>query len=319
MDRFKRSLELNNRITLKDESGFFRLEFDAQAIDEFENYVNENYALKLTGFARIKWLVDHNFYSEALLKNYTREQVEEICNLTYSYRFKFASFMAIKKFYDSYALRTDDKKKFLEKYEDRIISCALFLADGDFVFAKNLAKILIEQKYQPSTPTFANAGKKRSGELVSCFLLDMDDSINSIGYILSTSMQLSKIGGGVAINLTRLRARGASIKDIAAVSSGVIPVMKILEDVFDYADQLGQRRGAGAVFLSIFHMDVIDFLDSKKINADEKSRIQTLSLGLIVPDKFFELCVQGVDYCLFEPHTVFKKYGINMADMDMNH
>lgn len=255
---------------------------------------------------------------ESILKDYTREQIEEVVNLTYSYKFKFASYMAIKKFYDSYALRTDDKKQFLERYEDRIVSCSLFLADGDFEFAKNLAKVLIEQKYQPSTPTFSNAGKKRAGELVSCFLLDMDDSINSIGYIISTSMQLSKIGGGVSINLTRLRARGARIKNIVSVSSGVIPVMKILEDVFDYADQLGQRRGAGAVFLSIFHMDVVDFLDSKKINADEKSRIQTLSLGLVIPDKFFELCIEGVDYYLFEPHTIFKKYGINMADMDMN-
>lgn len=317
-DRVSRSLELNSRITFKDKDGFFRLEFDKKAIEEFETYVNENLVLDLKGVDKIKWLIDNAFYSENLLNGYEEKQVQEIIDLVYGKNFKFASYMAIKKFYDSYVLRTDDKKQFLEKYEDRVIACALFLARGDFEFAKKLAKALIEQKYQPATPSFSNAGKKRSGELVSCFLLASDDSINSINFVISTSIQLSKLGGGVAIDLSRLRARGARIKNIAAAASGIIPVMKILENVFDYADQLGQRRGAGAAFLNIFHMDVIDFLDCKKINADEKSRIQTLSIGLIVPDKFIDLCVEDKELYMFEPHSVFKKYGVHMSDVNMN-
>ena len=122
---------------------------------------------------------------------------------------------------------------------------------------------MVEQRYQPATPTFLNAGRAR-GELVSCFLLEVDDSLNSINFIDSTAKQLSKIGGGVAINLSKLRARGEAIKGIKGVAKGVLPIAKALEGGFSYADQLGQRPGAGAVYLNIFHYDVEEFLDTKR-------------------------------------------------------
>ncbi|KMZ96335.1 hypothetical protein PVNG_02473 [Plasmodium vivax North Korean] len=218
----------------------------------------------------------------------------------------------------NFALRSNCGKYILETYQDRVIVTSLMLGDGNFLFAKKIANLIIRQIYQPATPTFSNAAKKRSGKLVSCFLLETEDSINSINYIISTSMQLSKIGGGVAINLSKLRGRGASIKKIDSTASGVLPVIKILEDVFDYADQLGVRRGSGAAYLSIFHYDLADFIDCKKINADEKSRIQTLSIGVIVPDKFFQLARVNSKFFVFEPNTIFRKYGVHLADMDMN-
>lgn len=226
--------------------------------------------------------------------------------------------MAISKFYQSYCLRTNDRKFYLENYEDRIIAVALDLARGNFVMAKTIAIAMIEQRYQPATPTFLNAGKKSKGGLVSCFLLEMDDSLNSINFIIANAMQLSKIGGGVAINLSKLRARGAEIKNIKNSASGVMPVLKILEDVFNYANQLGQRPGAGAAYLNIFHFDILEFLDCKKINSDEKSRIQTLSIGIIIPDKFFHLAKDGKPFFVFEPYSIFKKYNKHLDDLDLN-
>ncbi|MCX7801626.1 MAG: class 1b ribonucleoside-diphosphate reductase subunit alpha, partial [Meiothermus ruber] len=172
--------------------------------------------------------------------------------------------------------------------------------------------------YQPATPTFLNAGRARRGELVSCFLLELDDSLNSIGYNLNAAMQLSKIGGGVALNLSKLRARGEPIKGVAHAAKGVVPVAKLLEDAFNYADQMGQRKGAGAVYLNIFHWDVEEFLDTKKINADEKSRLQTLSLGLIVPQKFFDLAEAGEDFYVFAPYSVYRAFGEHLDDMDLD-
>ena len=154
--------------------------------------------------------------------------------------------------------------------------------------------------------------------MVSCFLLEMDDSLNSIGFNINTAMQLSKIGGGVALNLSKLRARGEQIKGIDNAASGVVPVMKLLEDSFSYANQLGQRKGAGAVFLNIFHWDIIEFLDTKKINADEKSRIQSLSIGIIVPSKFFELAEKNEPFHVFAPYTVYKEYGKHLDDIDID-
>lgn len=94
--------------------------------------------------------------------------------------------------------------------------------------------------------------------------------------------------------------------------------MKLLEDSFSYANQLGQRKGAGAVYLNIFHWDIIEFLDTKKINADEKSRIQSLSIGIIVPSKFFELAEKNEPFHVFAPYTVYKEYGKHLDDIDID-
>ncbi|MCG4787672.1 ribonucleotide-diphosphate reductase subunit alpha, partial [Roseburia faecis] len=92
-------------------------------------------------------------------------------------------------------------------------------------------------------PTFLNAGRKRRGEFVSCFEIQATDDMNSIGRTINSALQLSKIGGGVGINLSNLREAGAPIKKIKGAASGVVPVMKLLEDSFSYSNQLGQRQG----------------------------------------------------------------------------
>lgn len=176
---------------------------------------------------------------------------------------------------------------------------------------------MINQRFQPATPSFINAGRKRGGELVSCFLIDVDDSMNSIGRAINSSLQLSKIAGGVSLNLSNIRANNDPIKDIEGAADGVVPIMKILEDSFSYANQLGTRNGAGVVYLNVFHPDVIDFLSVRKENADEKLRIKTLSLGLVVPDKYYEL-VKNDDYMyLFSPYDVQKEYGVPFSYVDI--
>lgn len=310
-------IEYNNLLTQRDSNGWYDLSKDQLAINEYqEKVVKVKYIQHGDWVEHFRWLVDNNYYCN-FYKWYNDEQIYEILALVFSYKFEFSSYMAISKFYQSYCLRTDDRKFYLETYEYRIVSVALYLASGDFAFAKRLAISMIEQRYQPATPTFLNGGRKRKGGLVSCFLLEVDDSLNSINFIIANSMQLSKIGGGVAINLSKLRARGAEIKKIKNSASGVMPVLKILEDVFSYANQLGQRPGAGAAYLNIFHYDLLEFLDCKKINSDEKSRIKTLSIGLIVPNKFFEIAEQNTPFYIFEPYSIFKKYHKHLDDLDI--
>ncbi len=311
-------IEYNNMITQRGEDGFFKLHYDQIAIDEFWHAEIQPKLWKFENYIiRMKQLHDQGYYID-FLEMYTESNILEIEELIYSKKFKFASFMAINKFFTDYALKSFDGTRIVERYEDRIIATALYLGQGNIDKAKSLALSMIEQRYQPATPTFLNSGRAARGELISCFLLEMDDSLNSINYNLSTAMQLSKIGGGVALNLSKLRGRGAAIKGFEGAASGVIPVMKLLEDAFNYANQLGQRKGAGAVYLNIFHWDLIEFLDTKKINADEKSRIQTLSLGLIVPDKFIELAKDNKTMQLFEPKTVFDAYGKHLDDIDID-
>jgi ribonucleoside-diphosphate reductase alpha chain len=176
---------------------------------------------------------------------------------------------------------------------------------------------MITGRFQPATPTFLNCGKAQRGEFVSCFLLRTEDNMESISRAINSSLQLSKRGGGVALSLTNIRESGAPIKKIEGQSSGVIPVMKMLEDAFSYANQLGARQGAGAVYLNVHHPDIMKFLDTKRENADEKIRIKTLSLGVVIPDVTLELAKNNDDMYLFSPYDVERVYGVPFSDISV--
>lgn len=195
---------------------------------------------------------------------------------------------------------------------------ALTLAQGNTKLATHLVDEIISGRFQPATPTFLNCGKKQRGELVSCFLLRIEDNMESIGRAVNSALQLSKRGGGVAFLLTNLREAGAPIKRIENQSSGVVPVMKMLEDAFSYANQLGARQGAGAVYLHAHHPDIYHFLDTKRENADEKIRIKTLSLGVVIPDITFELAKRNEDMYLFSPYDVERVYGVPMSEISIS-
>lgn len=143
----------------------------------------------------------------------------------------------------------------------------------------------------------------------NCFLIDIQDNMESISRAHNAALQLSKRGGGVALNLSNIREEGAPIKKIEGQSSGVIPVMKMLEDAFSYANQLGQRQGSGAVYLHAHHPDIMKFLDTRRENADEKIRIKTLSLGIVVADITLKLAAENKDMYLFSPYDVEREYG----------
>ena len=309
---------LNNEVMVKDSEGRLQLDKDKEAVySYFVDYVNKNTVFFHNLKEKIDYLIENDYYID-FYKFYTINQMQEVFDLVYSKKFRFQSYMAASKFYQSYALMDDSGEKFLETYEDRISIVSLYLGQGNIEKAKNYALMLINQEYQPATPTFLNAGKKRSGELVSCYLDEIGDNLSGIGYALDEAMKLSSIGGGVAFNLSKLRARGEAIKGVEGRASGVLPIIKILEDIFSYANQLGQRPGAGAVYLNVFHADILEFLDTKKINVDEKIRIKSLSIGVIIPDKFMQLASEDLPCYTFYPHTVFREYGLYLDELDMD-
>ncbi|AKO95008.1 hypothetical protein BEH_07960 [Priestia filamentosa] len=311
-------IKLNNEIMIK-KDGKFQFEKDKEAVKSyFVDYVNQNTVFFHDLKEKLDYLIENDYYEEEFLKQYTFEQVKEVFKMAYKKKFRFPSYMSAFKFYNDYALKTNDKKKILERYEDRLAIMALYLSDGNFEKAKKMVKMFINQEYQPATPTTLNSGRKRRGELVSCFLLEVNDSLNDISRALEISMQLSKVGGGVSLNLSKIRARGESIKEVEGVTKGVVGVMKLLDHAFRYADQQGQRQGSGAAYLHINHADINDFLDTRKISADEDVRVKTLSIGVVIPNKFIELARENKDVYLFYPYTVYKEYGQHMDDMDMD-
>lgn len=317
-DIAKNWILLNNEIMIKQDDEF-SLHKDKEAVRSyFLDYVNKNTVFFYTLKEKVDYLIERDYYIN-FYQWFTFEEMQEVYDFVFAKKFRFPSFMSAFKFFQSYALRDDSGEKFLERYEDRIVAVALFLArESGVKQALEYAEILINQEYQPATPTFLNAGKKRSGELVSCFLDEIGDNLNGIGYAVDSAMKLSSIGGGVAFNISKIRGRGEAIKGVEGRAGGVLPIMKILEDTFSYANQLGQRPGAGAVYLNVFHSDIEEFLDCKKINVDEKVRIKSLSIGIIIPDKFMELAEKDEPCYLIHPHTVMQEYGQYLDEMDMD-
>lgn len=290
-------------------------------IDAAEYYIKNHITPNLKTFNnindRIEYLIENEYYDEEIVNKYTIKQIEELTEYAYSFNHQFPSFMGALKFHNAYALKTFDGQQYLENYEDRVVLNALFFAKGKFQTAKTILKQIMLGRFQPATPTFLNAGKKQRGEYISCYLLRVEDNMESIGHAITSSLQLSKRGGGVALCLTNLRELGAPIKNIDNQATGIIPVMKILEDTFSYANQLGQRQGAGAVYLNVHHPDIMSFLDTKRENADEKIRIKSLSLGVVIPDITFKLAQDNADMALFSPYDINKIYKKPMTDISI--
>jgi len=307
---------LNAMLNLYDKAGRIQFDKDRQAVDAFfAAHVGPHSVTFSSQEERLQTLVREGYYDESVLARYDRAFVVSLFARAHASGFRFQTFLGAWKFYTSYTLKTFDGKRYLEHFEDRVVMVALTLAQGDEALASQLTDEMLSGRFKPATPTFLNCGKQQRGELVSCFLLRIEDNMESIGRAVNSALQLSKRGGGVAFLLSNLREAGAPIKRIENQSSGVIPVMKMLEDAFSYANQLGARQGAGAVYLHAHHPDILRFLDTKRENADEKIRIKTLSLGVVIPDVTFRLAKQNAQMALFSPYDVERLYGKPFGDI----
>jgi len=310
---------LNAMLNLYDDQGHIRFEADRMAARQyFLSHVNQNTVFFHSLEEKLRYLVEEGYYEAQVLSQYSPAFLARIWDAAFRAKFRFPTFLGAFKYYTSYTLKTRDGKRYLERFEDRVVMVALTLARGDEAQALALMAEIIAGRFQPATPTFLNAGKAQRGELISCFLLRLEDNMESIGRGINSALQLSKRGGGVALMLTNIREHGAAIKGIENQSSGVIPVMKLLEDSFSYANQLGARQGAGAVYLNAHHPDILRFLDTKRENADEKIRIKTLSLGVVIPDITFELARKNEDMYLFSPHDIARVYGKPFSEISIS-
>ncbi|MFJ5393367.1 class 1b ribonucleoside-diphosphate reductase subunit alpha [Pectobacterium sp. CHL-2024] len=309
---------LNAMLNLYDAEGNIQFEMDKLAARRyFLQHVNQNTVFFHNLEEKLRYLVEEGYYEADVLDQYSFDFIKSLFQQAYAHKFRFQTFLGAFKYYTGYTLKTFDGKRYLERYEDRVCLVALTLAKGDTALASALVDEIISGRFQPATPTFLNCGKKQRGELVSCFLLRIEDNMESIGRAINSALQLSKRGGGVAFMLSNIRETGAPIKRIENQSSGIIPIMKMLEDAFSYANQLGARQGAGAVYLNAHHPDILRFLDTKRENADEKIRIKTLSLGVVIPDITFQLAKNNQVMYLFSPYDVEQVYGVPLSEISV--
>jgi len=265
----------------------------------------------------IKQLVEQGFYKKELIDYYTKEDIQHLERRIDKEKDRRFTYIGLKTLADRYLARTHDGR-LLELPQERFMIIAMSLMLNE---PREKRIQLVEESYWAlshlymtvATPTLANAGKTH-GQLSSCFIDTVDDSLRGIFDSNTDAATVSKNGGGLGIYLGKIRAKGSSIKGFKGTSSGIIPWMKQLNNTAVSVDQLGQRQGAIAVYLDVWHKDIFSFLDAKLNNGDERQRTHDLFTGICIPDLFMEKVEARQDWHLFDPHEVRQVMGFSLED-----
>ncbi len=166
---------------------------------------------------------------------------------------------------------------------------------------KNSYDTMSQGYFTHATPTLFNAGTCRE-QLSSCFLLGTDDSIEGIFKTISDIGKISKWAGGIGVHVSNIRARGTLIKSTNGLSDGIIPMLKVYNEVGRYINQGGKRKGSIAIYLEPWHADIEQFLELKLKSGSETARTRDLFLALWIPDEFMRRLESGKDWYLMCPH-----------------
>ncbi len=214
-------------------------------------------------------------------------------------------FMGLQVLYDRYFVKTNDQK-YLEvpQYFWMRVAMGMAILENDPTeTAINFYHTLSRLLYVPSTPTLLHSGTAHA-QMSSCFLTTTEDDLHHIFHSIGNNAQLSKYSGGVANDWTSVRATNAWIKSINTVSQGVIPFLKIVDATTASINRSGKRRGATAVYLETWHMDIEEFLDLRKNTGDERRRTHDTNTVNWIPDLFMKRVQENGDWTLFSPNEV---------------
>jgi ribonucleoside-diphosphate reductase alpha chain len=261
-------------------------------------------------------LVEVGIFHRSLLESYSTNEIKELEKTINPEKDKLFTYIGLKTLADRYLSRGYNKALW-ELPQERFMIIAMTLMAQE----ENNRLELVKEAYWAlsnlymtvATPTFSNAGKSY-GQLSSCFIDTVDDSLQGIYDSNTDIANLSKSGGGIGVYLGKIRSRGSDIRGFKGVSSGVIPWMKQLNNTAVSVDQLGQRKGAISVYLDVWHKDIFSFLDSKLNNGDERVRTHDLFTGVCLPDVFMEQVESRGDWYLFDPHEVRNVMGYSLED-----
>jgi ribonucleoside-diphosphate reductase alpha subunit len=233
-------------------------------------------------------LVADDYYQ--LVMKY-HEALEAMIDYERDYMFDFFGIETLRK---SYLMRStcnpqkNGKKEVVESPQHLFMRVALGIHGDNLEMVREVYNLISQHYYTHATPTLYNAGTPRA-QLASCFLLGMDDSLDEIFETITNAAHISKWAGGVGIHMTDVRASGSEIRGTRGRSGGIVPFIKVLNATLRAVDQGGGlRKGAGAVYLDVWHADVQKFCDLRKATGEEECRARDIHLALMVPDLFME-------------------------------
>ena len=266
-------------------------------------------------YSLIKKLTKIGIYKDDILNTYTKEELIYFGNtIDFNYDIGF-NYVGLKLLKERYLARTFGGEV-LELPQERwmVISLALnVLEKNKSNCVKDSYWVLQNRFMTVATPTLSNAGKS-SGQLASCFIDAVEDSLNGIYMNNWDSALLSKGGGGISVYFGKLRGKNSDIQNFKGIASGILPWAKQLDNTAKSVDQLGQRQGAIVVYNDVWHNGISKFLDTKLNNGDESEKLHTLSLGVCIPDIFIRKVIKKEDFYLFDPYEVKKKMNFSLED-----
>ncbi|MEM5838910.1 ribonucleoside-diphosphate reductase subunit alpha [Bacillus sp. LMB3902] len=270
-------------------------------------------------YGLLKTLGAKGIYHQHLLRDYSKEEIDHLETIINPAKDMLFKYFGLRIFEEKY-LATDHKKNVYELPQERFMIISMWLMKNEdrnkrLDYVKKLYWALSNHYMTVATPTLANAGKSY-GQLSSCFIITEEDSLRSIYDSNTDIATLSKNGGGIGVYLGKIRAKGSDIKGFKGISGGVVPWVKGINQTAVSVDQLGQRQGAIAVYLDIFHKDIMDFLDLRLNTGDERLRAHDIFTGVSIPDLFMRK-LKEVDengrsigqWHTFDPHEVKQLMG----------
>ena len=289
----------------------------AQVYEQVAERRNTTVDAVYTKFAsNVQLLSDKGIYDKRLKQAYSLQELEQLSEILVQERDYLFTYIGLKTLLDRYVAKDFDKT-IVELPQERWLIIAMTLMKDE---QENRLEKVKESYWAMSnlymtvaTPTLSNAGKPH-GQLSSCFIDTVDDSLQGIYDSNTDVATLSKFGGGIGVYMGKVRSRGSSIRGFVGASSGVLPWIKQLNNTAVSVDQLGQRQGAVAVYLDVWHKDIFTFLDLRLNNGDERLRAHDIFTGVCLPDLFMEKVDAREEWHLFDPHEVRQLKGYSLED-----
>ena len=265
-------------------------------------------------YKTITILVEKNIYDKKLLR-YTKDEIFELEKFMDYSRDMLYDYAGANILVNRYL--TKYKGKIFELPQEVFMVIAMLLAINEkerIKIAKNFYEALSTKKISLATPILANL-RLPKGNLSSCFITAIDDNIESIFYNIDSIAKISKNGGGVGVNISRIRAKNSMVNGYYNASGGVVPWIKIINDTAVAVNQQGRRAGAVTVALDSWHLDIESFLELQTENGDQRGKAYDIYPQVVLSDIFMERVEKNLDWTLFDPYEIRQKYNIELCEL----
>lgn len=277
---------------------------DASQSRDYTKFGYDNYLRFLKQAWKLK------IYDEQLKEKYSDEELKEAGKMISPAYDRLFDYAGINSLDHKYLMKHDNKV--FELPQEMFLTIALYIEQNQPKKVR-LEKVLdtytkiATRKISLATPILLNL-RKPHGNLSSCFITAMDDDLLSIYYVLEQCARISQNGGGVGINVSRVRSLGSYIQGQKNASGGVIPWIRLINDTATAVNQLGKRPGAMTVSLDIWHRDIESFLELQTENGDQRTKAMDIHPQVVISDEFMKR-VENDDYWyMFDPHEIKSKF-----------